>query len=126
MSKHFSKKELMCRCGCGLYNPQPQLLRLAEKVREILGVPMVVTCGCRCPAHNAAVGGEPHSRHLYGQAMDFRCAREPLTVYHALIEAHEDGRLPELGGLGVYDWGVHIDTYAKRPGYLRLWDRRTR
>lgn len=126
MSAHFSTSELACRCGCGLCNAKPELLILAEQVRSILAVPMTVTSCCRCAARNAKVGGEPKSRHLYGEAMDFKCLYAPVTVYHKLIEAHEQGRLSLLGGLGLYDWGIHIDIYTKRPGYLRLWDRRRR
>ena len=34
------------------------------------GVPFRVTSGCRCEAHNRAVGGKPGSAHLTGEAAD--------------------------------------------------------
>lgn len=52
-----------------------QLVRLAEfaeRLRTVLGVPMIVTSGVRCPALNRAVGGSSTSQHVVGEAIDFR------------------------------------------------------
>ncbi|MDY2647929.1 MAG: D-Ala-D-Ala carboxypeptidase family metallohydrolase [Pyramidobacter porci] len=125
LSPHFAKDECVCRCGCGLCNATPRLLALAEKVRSILKEPMHVHSVCRCKAHNAKQGGSPTSKHLKGQAMDFHCERlSPLVVYNAVAQAWYDGRLPELGGIGLYNWGVHIDIAKAPDGHLRTWDRR--
>ncbi len=72
--RYFSKEEFACRCGrCGGFPAEPEeaLVRLAEKVREHFGEPVLVSSGVRCAAHNAAVGGVSNSRHLRGKAMDF-------------------------------------------------------
>lgn len=125
LSPHFAKDECVCRCGCGLCNATPRLLSLADKVRDLLRQPMIVTSVCRCREHNAKVGGSPTSKHLAGKAMDFYCKRlSPLAVYDAVVRAWENGELSELGGVGVYDWGVHIDTEKASDGHLRTWDRR--
>lgn len=125
LSPHFSLDECKCRCGCGLCNVTPQLLDLAEKVRSILQTPMIVTSVCRCREHNAKVGGSPRSKHLSGLAMDFYCKRlSPQAVYDAVVRAWENGELSELGGVGVYDWGIHIDTEKAPDGHLRRWDKR--
>lgn len=125
LSPHFSRGECACRCGCGLCSVTPQLLDLAEKVRSILQTPMIVTSGTRCVSHNARVGGSPTSKHLQGLAMDFYCRTlSPTAIYNAIIKAWHDGRLPELGGVGLYDWGVHIDIAKAPDGHLRTWNRR--
>ena len=125
LSAHFRRAELACRCGCGLLNVSPTLLQLAEKVRAILQTPMIVTSGTRCVSHNASVGGSPTSKHLQGLAMDFYCRTlSPTAVYNAVVKAWHDGKLPELGGVGLYDWGVHIDIAKAPDGHLRTWDRR--
>ena len=125
LSPHFSLDECKCCCGCGLCSVTPRLLALAEAVRDILKEPMIVHSVCRCKAHNAAVGGSPTSKHLKGQAMDFHVrGLSPVAVYNAIVKAWHDGKLPELGGVGLYDWGVHIDIAKAPDGHLRTWDRR--
>jgi hypothetical protein len=42
-----------------------------QEVRDLLGVPIVVKSGYRCPQLNAAVRGSPGSDHLTGHAVDF-------------------------------------------------------
>ncbi|MGI6076445.1 MAG: YcbK family protein [Pyramidobacter sp.] len=127
LSHHFSRDECVCRDECGFDTPDPKLLELAEAVRGILKEPMIVHSVCRCKAHNMAVNGSPTSKHLKGQAMDFHVSGlSPVAVYNAVVKAWHDGRLPELGGVGLYDWGVHIDVYHAADGHLRVWDLRKR
>ena len=64
-----------CKCGrCGGFPKEPnkKLVRLAEVVRQHFDAPVYVSSGVRCEAHNAAVGGVINSRHLDGDAMDYR------------------------------------------------------
>lgn len=42
-----------------------------EKVRALLGVPLLVSSWYRCPELNAAVGGAKNSDHMTGNAIDF-------------------------------------------------------
>ncbi|MFO1083230.1 MAG: D-Ala-D-Ala carboxypeptidase family metallohydrolase [Reyranellaceae bacterium] len=42
-----------------------------EKVRDLFGVPVLITSGYRNPKVNAAVGGVPNSDHAVGLAADF-------------------------------------------------------
>ncbi len=44
-----------------------------EIVREVLGHPIVITSGYRCPEINRLVGGSETSAHLEGLAADFTC-----------------------------------------------------
>lgn len=46
-------------------------VNLYQPVREILGVPMIISSGYRCPALNAKVGGSATSAHMSGFAIDF-------------------------------------------------------
>lgn len=125
LSQHFARHELVCKCGCGLYIHRPPLLDLAEKVRcMILKTPMYVNSGTRCVSHNARSGGSPTSKHLQGLAMDFYCkSLSPTAIYNAIIAYYIQGRLPELGGMGLYKTFVHIDAYHAEDGHLRLWRR---
>lgn len=78
LSAHFSKSEFACRvnglpcphCG-GMAVVHPALIEALEDIREFAGIPIQITSGYRCAAHNAAVGGKPNSAHLLGEAADF-------------------------------------------------------
>lgn len=94
LSKHFSLAELTVT-GTGLANvPGPKeraaLAALAQNILEPLrvhvGVPIVVTSGFRSRAVNAAVGGEPSSQHVLGEAADIVCAANaPRQLCEAII-----------------------------------------
>lgn len=44
---------------------------LLEPIRHLLGVPMHINSGYRCPELNKAVGGAKDSAHMRGEAADF-------------------------------------------------------
>jgi hypothetical protein len=44
-----------------------------EGIRTVLGKPIVVTSGYRCPKLNKAIGSKPTSQHLKGEAADWTC-----------------------------------------------------
>lgn len=47
------------------------LAGFAERVREIVGKPLIITSGLRCKQLNDAVGGSPTSQHVKCEAIDF-------------------------------------------------------
>ena len=85
MPNHFSHKELACKCGCGLQNTTDIQLSMLNNVRELVGVPMIVTSGSRCPEYNKKVGGVETSDHLTGQGTDVFC--ETSSMRFALIRS---------------------------------------
>ena len=59
-----------------------------ECVRKVLGFPIIITSGYRCPALNTQVGGSPTSTHTKGLAVDFHCAYgTPKAICQRLIDA---------------------------------------
>lgn len=83
-SAHFSFSELACKCGgrytscrrCWIIRAQLQSL---EVYRSKIGSLSVIS-GCRCPGHNAAVGGASSSQHMFGTATDVAKHFSPQTV----------------------------------------------
>lgn len=116
LSAHFDSSEFACKCGCGgLHNGadiNPRLVQVLERMRAIIGNPLVLSCGYRCPAHNAEVGGVSNSQHIYGTAADVQCPDGVMlqTLYDAAVTAGADG-------IGIYSWGVHVDV----RGYTARW-----
>ena len=115
---HFRRAEFRCPCGrCGGFpvEPQESMVRTVDEIRRRLGVPVSVVdgggSGVRCAAHNAEVGGVANSQHLYGLAADLHSAASPAEMKAAAEEV-----LGHTGGIGLYGWGIHVDT---RQGYAR-------
>lgn len=116
ISKHFSRSEFACKCGCGYNTVDAQLLAILEDLRETVQSPITITSGCRCAAHNAREGGAKNSQHLYGRAADIAVQGvSPGAVYELL------NRDPRAGGVGVYTNWVHVDT---RNEPFARWDQR--
>lgn len=58
-----------------------------ELVRKVLGFPIMITSGYRCPLLNARVGGVSTSAHTKGLAVDFHCAYgTPKEICQCLID----------------------------------------
>jgi len=88
-----------------------------QEVRNILGVPMLVTSWWRPPAYNKLIGGADESWHMEGGALDFRCPGITSDeIRHQLQPKLEDLglRMEDLPGAS---W-VHIDD--KEPGNKRF------
>jgi uncharacterized protein YcbK (DUF882 family) len=120
LTPHFRTEEFDCRDGTPVpifaYGQLDELAgQLLEPLRRQWG-PVTILSGYRTRQHNAAVGGAPHSFHVYqrgrqGVAADIRCARgRPADWYRFL-----DGR--GAGGLERASDHVHVDTRAKRARF---------
>jgi hypothetical protein len=82
LTEHFTLDEFLVSetaARLGIDNSPPnnvflnltETARRMEKVRELLGVPIRITSGYRCPALNKAIGGAAESFHMLGLAVDF-------------------------------------------------------
>lgn len=117
--QYFRRAEFRCQCGgkyCNGFPAEPveETVRLADEIRRRAGVPLNVTSGVRCKQHNADpnVGGVWNSLHLTGQAIDLAPIGGNISVarLQEIAEQVQAERMPNRGGLGRYDWGVHIDN----------------
>jgi zinc D-Ala-D-Ala carboxypeptidase len=99
-----------------------------EKVRAVLGKPMLISSGYRSPALNKAVKGSPTSDHMDGYAADFICPGygRPIDVCRAIIKAgiafdqliEENGRWVHIG-FGPRMRGEVLTWKGRGEGYQR-------
>ena len=117
--QYFTREEFRCQCGgkyCNGFPAEPveETVRMADEIRRRAGVPLKVNSGVRCKQHNADpnVGGVWNSLHLTGQAIDLAPIGGNISVarLQEIAEQVQAEKLPNRGGLGRYDWGVHIDN----------------
>ena len=91
LSKHFSRSEFACKCGCGFDTVDVELLNHLILIREYWQNPLVITSGCRCLAHNTLVGGHYNSGHMRAEAVDFYIKNiEPEKIYTWLHKLNPD------------------------------------
>lgn len=141
----FHLDELVCKDAARTPYPAvwretrwPELRDTCNVVRAAYGRALLVVSGYRTPDYNRAVGGASSSQHVAGRAVDLRPARMPpldawqlvdfqeIDRLHQLtLRLHAEGKLPALGGLGVYARWIHIDTRPDRRGAnIARWDAR--
>ncbi len=112
--QYFTRAEFACKCGgtyCNGYPAEPAeaTVRAVDEIRRRLGVPVTISSGLRCPQHNANEGGVSNSQHLYGIAADLHSSVSPQRMKEVAEEV-----LGDTGGIGLYDWGIHVDTRATK------------
>ena len=104
LSEHFDSSEFACKCGCGGLNNgagvNPRLVQVLERMRQLCGSPLELSCAYRCP------------KHVYGIAADVQTP-PGLTPEELLRVAEQAG----ADGIGLYTWGVHVDV----RGYAARW-----
>jgi hypothetical protein len=125
LSPHFTLDELIATQHRGIDNTPPpdvaanlvKTALLLEQVRTKLGVPVIVSSGYRCPELNKAVGGQPKSQHLTGQAADFIAPGfgSPSTVAAAI----RDSQIPYDQLIIEFGRWVHI-SWATTPRHQAL------
>ena len=110
--KYFSKKEFKCKCGgkyCSGYPAEIDrgMVKIADAIRERLDKPLGVNSGLRCQEWNRIQGGVSDSQHRYGTAVDLG---KPEGVTPAQMAKVAEDIMGNTGGIGIYSWGIHIDT----------------
>lgn len=91
IAEHFTIKELTDTSYADLlaeniyyaidhFNELTRLAQFCERVRKVLGVPMTITSGVRCPSLNKRIGGVDTSDHIKLLAVDFVPSRLKLKT----------------------------------------------
>jgi hypothetical protein len=135
ISEHFSLAEITCRCGCNQALINEKLYQILEDFRDYIGnLRMITHCVNRCLNHNKSIYEGLYkrqgkvfdldhdqdlrrvvfgSKHIAGMAWDGHADGIIIKELQLFaLEAWDDNILP--GGLGLYSWGIHIDSGRKR------------
>lgn len=113
LSPHFTRDEFECSCGCGFDTVDTMLLITLELIREKFNVPVKITSGARCRAHNEKVGGKPGSKHLVGKAADFKVKGFAPSVVQEWIRT----MYPDTYGVGKGASFTHLDVRENRADW---------
>lgn len=91
-----------------------RIAKLAQRARDRIGRPFIVTSWYRPPAINRAVGGAIYSRHLVGDAIDFLCEGLTGNQLYWFLEPWWPG------GLGRYTQFPHL-CHIDARSYRARW-----
>lgn len=91
-----------------------QLAGFAERIREIVGRPLIINSGYRCVKLNNAVGGSLTSQHLYAEAIDIRVSGKTSNEVFQILAA-SDLKYDQLilEKVGNAQW-VHVSIGSKK------------
>ena len=108
--RHFTENEFACKCGCEKNNINMQLVAALDMARKDAGIPIRISSGCRCKAHNARVGGVPDSAHVGGYAVDIQITNsaDRIRIVKALMRYFDR--------IGIDKQFVHVDIDPSKPG----------
>ena len=118
LNRYFNYREFKCQgtdCCGGSHPVHPELADGLEQLRELVGIPIVITSGFRCRRHNIEIGGEKKSYHMLAMAADIKCdglTPDELAKWATQVEQFNNG------GIGVYVSWVHVDV---RQGGRARW-----
>lgn len=110
--EYFDRSEFKCKCGgkyCNGYPAEPdeRMVRIANQLRNNLGVPITIISGLRCKTWNDIQDGVSNSQHMYGEAADIYAD----GVHPSRVEAELD----KIGGVRYHyhiknSNNVHFDV----------------
>lgn len=123
LSEHFTLQELTLSpsaAKAGIDNTPDatviaNLVRLCqtlEGVRALVGAPVMISSGYRCPALNEWIGGAPNSAHVLGLAADFTVSG--LTPRQTVELLDESGLVFDQLILEFDRW-VHLGLSESKP-----------
>ena len=100
LTEHFELEEMACTTHKELAKTNLeeakkimgrmyQLAGFAERIRGIIGRPLIINSGFRCVKLNNAVGGCLTSSHLYAEAIDVRVAGKSASEVFRILAASD-------------------------------------
>lgn len=96
-----------------------ELAKNLQVLRDEVKKPIKITSGYRPAEHNAKIGGATKSRHITGEAADFKIEgytpKQVAAIIEKLIAA---GKMKE-GGLGTYSTWTHYDCRLTKARWAK-------
>jgi len=114
LSAHFKVKEFACQDGSDTIFIARELPMVCEYIRMRCNKGITINSGYRTTTHNKKVGGVTNSQHLYGTAADLK---KPTGFTPAKMASIAREIMPNWGGVGIYDWGIHVDVREKKTDW---------
>lgn len=106
--KYFTPEEFS-RVGCDISQMSPELLSMLDAVRELSGIPLVITSAFRTVEHELLHGRDGSSSHCKGLAVDIRCYSSQWR-FKIVTAALSVG----FSRIGIASNFIHLDIDSKK------------
>lgn len=110
ITKNFSQAEVMCRCGCGSADMNPDFMSILQNIRDEMNRPLKISSGVRCVAHNSRVSSTgkdgPHVPRSNGTA-----ASDILISGADALRLIDIARKHGVSGVGISQRGPHAKRF---------------
>jgi hypothetical protein len=101
-----------------------EAIRAAVSLHTGHETPIVVNSAYRTPEYDRAIGGKSN-RHPRGDALDLLTPQGlSPEAFHEIILKLAKYNLADIGGLGAYGWGCHVDLRPRGAARIARWDYR--
>jgi len=127
ITKHFTREELQCKCGCEGMKFSSKGVEVLEELREDFGHSIVINSGYRCPEHNNKVSSTgltgPHTITKSDNiTVDIKIMG--VLAERLMATAVRQGKWTGFGfkqnGLGSGRF-IHLDRLAVSETRPRIW-----
>ena len=116
-SRYFAPAEFVkCTPSCTIDQMDEGFLALMDRVRELAGIPLVVSCAYRSKSWELQHGRSGSSAHCKGKAMDIRC-NTSQNRYRIVNAALKCG----IRRIGIGQTFIHLDNDTSLPQNV-IWD----
>lgn len=103
---NFKVVEFACKDGSDYLKTDSALVIMLQKIRDHFGKPVIINSAYRNATYNKKIGGAVRSQHIYGKAADI-CISGVAPID---IARYAESSCELIKGIGLYTWGVHVDT----------------
>lgn len=135
LTENLSRHEFACKCGCGFDTVDFDLARILQETvdyfyckadADVARVSITINSGCRCKVWNKLQGGSKNSRHMDGNAADFKIKYvlkdgTKEQVNPDKVASYLDKKHKYEYGIGWYNGRTHFDVSSSGR---RRWDMR--
>ena len=126
ITKNFSTDEMMCHCGCGESEMDPEFMKMLQELRDVARFPFRINSAFRCINHNTKISSHKKKAgiHTFGKAVDISVMSISTTqTLHLIKQAQDIG----FTGLGLKLNGdrkgrfLHIDNRGEDFSPPAVW-----
>ena len=106
ITRNFSTDEMMCHCGCGESDMDPDFMKQLQEIRDEMKRPLKISSGVRCEKHNQKVSSTgKNGPHVYRKAADILIAG--ADALRLIDVARKHG----ISGVGISQRGTHAKRF---------------